>query len=112
MKEDKYLWVVASKADPEKEEEYNQWYDEHVETFFQFPGLKRVVRNKCYRPMQDPDSCPGYIVLYEFDKKEDMEAFLKSAPMEEAKRQFEEGWKGLGNFLWSGWYEPVKVLER
>jgi antibiotic biosynthesis monooxygenase (ABM) superfamily enzyme len=39
MKGDKYLWLVTSKADPEKEEEYNKWYDEHVETFFQFPGV-------------------------------------------------------------------------
>jgi hypothetical protein len=59
MKEDRYLWLVASKADPKKEEEYNQWYDQHVATFFQFPGLKRVVRNKCYQPMANPDSCPN-----------------------------------------------------
>jgi hypothetical protein len=32
--------------------------------------------------------------------------------MQQAKKQFEEGWDGLGDVLWSGWYEPVKILER
>ena len=46
------------------------------------------------------------------DKKEDLEAFIKSDAGVAAKKEFEEGWKGLGDFLWSGWYEPVKMLER
>ena len=112
MEKARYLWLVTSKPNPEKEEEYNQWYDQHVSTFFEFPGLKRVVRNKCYQPMQNPNSCPQYVVIYEFDKKEDLEAFIKSDAAEAAKNEFEEGWKGFGEFLWSGWYEPVKKLER
>ncbi len=112
MPEDRYLWLVASKADKEKEAEYNRWYDQHVATFFRFPGLKRVTRNKCYQPMQNPDSCPQYVVIYEFEKKEDLEAFAKSDAAEAAKKEFEVGWKGFGDFLWSGWYEPVKKLER
>ena len=112
MKKARYLWIVSSKADPAKEAEYNKWYDQHVGTFFKFPGLKRVVRNKVYQPMQNPESCPQYVVIYEFDKKEDLEAFSKSDAAEEAKKEFMEGWKGFGDFLWSGWYEPVKMLER
>lgn len=112
MENGRFLWLVTSKADPAKEAEYNRWYDKHVETFFKFPGVKQIVRNKCYQPMQNPDSCPQYVVIYEFEKKEDLEAFLKSDMMEEAKRQFEEDWDGCGEFLWSGWYEPVKKLER
>jgi antibiotic biosynthesis monooxygenase (ABM) superfamily enzyme len=112
MKEGRYLWLVTSKATPGKEEEYNKWYDQHVTTFFKFPGLKRVVRNKCYQPMQNPDSCPQYVVIYEFDKKEDLEAFAKSDVAEIARKEMEERWEGLGDFLWSGWYEPVKKLER
>jgi heme-degrading monooxygenase HmoA len=112
MKEGRYLWLVTSKAASGKEEEYNKWYDQHVTTFFRFPGLKRVVRNRCYQPMQNPDSCPQYVVIYEFDKKEDLEAFVKSDAAEAARKEFEEEWKGFGDFLWSGWYEPVKKLER
>ena len=112
MDNDRYLWLVTSKPDPKREEEYNAWYDQHVETFFKFPGLKKVVRNKCFQPMQNPDSCPQYVVVYEFDTKEDLEAFLTSDAAEVAKKQYEEEWDGLGEFLWSGWYEPVKTLER
>ena len=112
MRKARCLWIVTSTADPEKEEEYNKWYDQHVETFFTFPGAKRIVRNKCYQPMQNPDSCPQYVVIYEFDTKEDLEAFLKSDASQAGRKEFEEGWKGFGEFLWSGWYEPVKELER
>ena len=112
MDNDRYLWLVTSKPDPEKVEAYNRWYDLHVETFFGFPGLKKVVRNKCFRPMQNPDACPEYVVVYEFDTKEDLEAFLTCDAAKEAIRQYEEEWNGLGEFLWSGWYEPVKKLER
>jgi antibiotic biosynthesis monooxygenase (ABM) superfamily enzyme len=111
MEKARYLWLVCSKADPEKEEGYNKWYNEHAETFFTFPGVKRIVRNKCYQPMQNPDSCPQYVVIYEFDEKEDLEAFLNSDAMEQAKKQMET-WDGFGEFLWSGWYEPVKELAR
>ena len=112
MENERYLWLVTSKPDPEKVEEYNKWYDQHVETFFKFPGLKKVVRNKCFRPMQNPDSCPEYVVIYEFDTKDDLEAFLTSDAANAAKKEFEETWNGVGEFLWSGWYEPVKKLER
>jgi hypothetical protein len=42
--------------------------------------------------MQNPGSCPQYVVIYEFEKKGDLEAFLKSEAMEAAKKQFETGW--------------------
>ena len=35
--------------------------------------------------MQNPDSCPQYMVIYEFDSKEDLEAFLTSDAAEVAK---------------------------
>ena len=90
MEKTRYLWIVTSKADPAREAEYNKWYDRHVTTIFKFPGLKQVVRNKIYRPMQNPDACPQYVVVYEFDTKEDLEAFIKSPAAGEAKREYEE----------------------
>ena len=62
--------------------------------------------------MQNPDSCPQYVVTYEFDTKDDLEAFLTSDAAEVAKKEFEEEWNDVGEFLWSGWYEPMKKLER
>ncbi|NLA73909.1 MAG: hypothetical protein GX846_00250, partial [Deltaproteobacteria bacterium] len=86
MNSDRYLWLVASRPNPGREEDYNKWYDRHVETFFGFPGLKKVVRIKCFQPMQNPDSCPQYVDIYEFDTREDLEAFIKSDAAKEAIR--------------------------
>ena len=52
------------------------------------------------------------MVTYEFDTKADLEAFLTSDAAKEAIREYEEDWKGQGEFLWSGFFEPVKKLER
>ncbi|MBN1904680.1 MAG: hypothetical protein JW927_06250 [Deltaproteobacteria bacterium] len=112
MSNDRYLCIVASRPNPGKEEDYNKWYDRHVTTFFGFPGLKKVVRNKFYQGMQNPESCPQYLVTYEFDTKADLDAFLTSDAAKEAIREYEEEWSGKGEFLWSGFYEPVKKLER
>jgi hypothetical protein len=113
MKEDRFLWLVCSQPAPGKEKEYNEFYDKHVGTFFKFPGLKRVVRNKCYQPQLNPGSCPQYVVIYEFEKKADLEAFVKSDAADAAKKEFAVEWNdNIGSFLWSGWYEPVKKLER
>ena len=43
MDNDRYLWLVTSKPDPAREEEYNKWYDKHVETFFKFPPQNQPV---------------------------------------------------------------------
>ena len=112
MRKDKCIWVTASKAKKGKEEEYNKWYDQHVTTFFKFPGLKRVSRNRCFNSFEFGDICAQYLTIYEFDSKEALETFRKSDVMEIAKKEYEEGWKEIGETLWTGWWEPMKTLER
>ena len=112
MRKDKYLWVTASRAKPEKEEEYNKWYDQHVTTFFKFPGLRRVCRNRCLQSFEFGDTCAQFLTIYEFDDEEALEAFRKSEVMEIAKKEYEEGWEEIGETLWTGWWEPMKTLER
>jgi len=112
MRKDKYLWVTASRAKPGKEEEYNGWYDQHVTTFFKFPGLKRVCRNRCCQSFEFGDICAQYLTIYEFDNKEALEAFSQSEAMELAKKEYEDGWEEIGETLWTGWWEPMKTLER
>ena len=112
MAKQKYLWVTASRARPGKEEEYNRWYDQHVATFFKFPGLKRVARNRCINPFEFGDKCAQYMVVYEFDDLASLEAFGKSHAAQEAKKEYEEGWAEIGETLWTGWWEPLKTLER
>ncbi len=112
MRNEKYLWVTASRAKPGKEEAYNRWYDQHVTTFFGYPGLKRVSRNKCVNPFEFGDTCAQYMVIYEFDNKEALEGFLKSEVMAVAKKEYEDSWEEIGESLWTGWWEPKKTLER
>lgn len=112
MRKNKYLWVAASKAKPGKEEEFNKWYDQHVTTFFKFPGLKRVCRNRCFNSFEFGDKCPQYLTLYEFDNKGDLEAFGKSEAATIAKKEYAEGFGEVGETLWAGWWEPKKTLER
>jgi antibiotic biosynthesis monooxygenase (ABM) superfamily enzyme len=112
MRKDKYLWVTASRAKPGKDKEYNDWYDQHITTFFKFPGLKRVCRNRCFNSFEFGDTCAQYLTIYEFDTKGDLEAFTKSDAMEIAKIEYEEGYDEVADGLWTGWWEPVKTLER
>ncbi len=112
MRNDKYLWVTASRARPGKDAEYNKWYDKHVTTFFTFPGLKKVCRNRCFNSFEFGDKCAQYMTIYEFETKEALEAFRKSDAMELAKKEAEESWGEIGETLWTGWWEPLKTLER
>ena len=112
MRKDKYLWITASRPKPGKEKEYNEWYNQHVTTFFQFPGLKRVSRNKCFNSFQFGDKCAQYVTIYEFDSKQDLEAFGKSDASKQAKKEHAEGWEEVAESIWTGWWEPIKTLER
>ena len=94
MRNDKYLWVTASRPKPGKEEEYNRWYDQHVATFFKFPGLKRVCRNRCIHPLSSVINAQ-YLTLYEFEDKESLEAFSKVRRWRSPKRNTRKDGKRL-----------------
>ncbi len=107
------MMVVCTKIIPGKEDAYHKWYDEHAEIMFSYPGMERVSRNRCLRPLGDNGgNSPEYIVLYELRNKADLEDYFKSPQMDRAKKQFEEDWNGIGDVLWSGFYEPLHVLKR
>ena len=113
MQQQGAMMVVCSKINPGKEKEYHEWYDEHVNIMFSYPGIERVSRNRCTRPLGDSaDNSPEYITLYELKEKADLENYFNSSQMDAAKKQFEETWEGLGDVLWSGFYEPLHVLKR
>ena len=107
------MMVVSTNVNPGKEDAYNKWYDEHVNLIFTYPGIERISRNCCTRPLGDAgDNSPQYITIYELEDKGDIENFFQSSQMQGAKKQFDEGWPGLGDVQWSGWYESVRTLER
>lgn len=112
MGNNRFIWVSASKPKPGKEPEYNKWYDRHVTTFFEFPGLKKVRRNKCINPFKSGDKIPQYLTIYEFETREDLEAFGKSEAAARAQREYDEGYAEIAEGVWTGWWETVKTLER
>jgi antibiotic biosynthesis monooxygenase (ABM) superfamily enzyme len=107
------MMVVCTRINPGKEAAYHKWYDEHANIMFSYPGMERVSRNRRIRPLGDNGgNSPEYITLYELKEKADLENYFKSSQMERAKKQFEEDWEGLGDVLWSGFYEALNVLKR
>ena len=107
------MMIVCTRINTGKEEAYHKWYDEHASIMFDYPGMERVSRNRCVRPIiEDDDTGPEYITLYELKEKADLDNYFKSPQMDRAKKQFEEEWEGLGDVLWSGFYEPLNVLKR
>ena len=107
------IMVVCTKINPGKEEAYHRWYDRHAEIMFGFPGMERVSRNRRVRPLGDRGgNSPEFITLYELKERTAVDDYLGSPTMQEAKKQFDEDWHGLGEVPWSGFYEPLDVLKR
>lgn len=107
------IMIVCTKITPGKEAAYHEWYDEHANIMFSYPGMERVSRNRLTRGLGDNgDNSPEFITLYELKEKADIENYFKSSQMEAAKKQFEKTWDGVGDVMWSGFYEPVHVLKR
>jgi antibiotic biosynthesis monooxygenase (ABM) superfamily enzyme len=61
-KPSKYLYVVRMDVDPEKEKEFNDWYnEEHVPALLKVPGVRGASR---YASLE---GTPKYIAIYELD---------------------------------------------
>ena len=105
--------TVASATKPGKEAEYNRWYDEHIKILFGFKGLKKVSRARCFRSIgENGNFSPQYITTYEFESKEDLDAFYQSPYMKTAEKHFKENAKDILDVSWAGGYETVITLEK
>ena len=113
MREQGAMMVVCTRPTPGREDGYNRWYDEHARIMFDYPGMDRVSRNRRDHPLGDAgENSPEYVTLYELKDRADVDDYVNSPQMDRAKVQFEESWDGLGTGLWSGFFEPVKTLQR
>ena len=57
-----YLYVVRLDADPEKEKEFNEWYNkEHIPALLQVPGVISANR------FTSLEGTPKYIAIYELN---------------------------------------------
>ena len=111
------IFIVATQCNPEKAAEYNQWYsDIHLPMLFEYKEITRASRYTCYNQRGDnKGKCAKYLAIYEFDNKEDLDAFLHSPEIAAARPDWDEKYpsSGFGIKLgWSALYEPIKSLER
>ncbi len=107
----KFALIVANQPDPEKEEEYNRWYNErHVPMMFAFKGMKKASR---YHLLGDSQECSNYLSIYEFDTKDDLHNFPQSAEFAAAVKDFDQKWQD-GGFIrkWGAAYELVQSWEK
>lgn len=62
--------VQSDPAEPSREDEYNDWYDNtHVPEICAVPGFVSARRYKVHRPAADGDGWPAqaYLAIYEID---------------------------------------------
>ncbi len=74
----KYLYVVGMDVEPEKEKQFNEWYDkEHIPALLKVSGVKDAYR---YASL---DGTPKYLAIYELDKPsvQTSEAWKKAVQM-------------------------------
>ena len=107
----KIMQIVASESTPEKEEEFSKWYsDVHLPMLFGYEGVKRASR---YQLMSDDSNNAKFLAVYEFDSKEDLDAFPESPAFKDAIKDFDDNHEALGfNMKWVAVYECIKELER
>ena len=107
----KIILIVASESSTEKEQEYNDWYvNKHIPMMFECEHMRKATR--CKLTDENPDSAK-YMTIYEFDSREDYEAFWNSPELENAKKDFDETSEKV-DFLpkGGGAYEILKSWER
>lgn len=110
MTSHRYLMVNAVRPNPEREDDYNRWHNNHTAMIFHYPGIKRINRYHLFKPL-DPAG-PPYMTVYECESQEMLDGLFKSPQMMQAKGDFETNWAGLGEVIWAGNFEPVQTLER
>lgn len=75
------LLIVSAEVLPGREDDFNEWYDEHHIPLFsgKFPRLKSVKRFHSHKSNQE------FIAIYEFGSHEDLDRALSSQERKDAK---------------------------
>ncbi len=107
----KIILIAANEPVADKEAEYNEWYTEkHIPMMFRFHGMKKASR---YRLVGDSKGVSKYLAVYEFDSREDLDAFMQSPEFSDAVKDFDEKWKDGGfENKWGASYGLIKSWER
>jgi antibiotic biosynthesis monooxygenase (ABM) superfamily enzyme len=104
--------IVASKCRPDQEAKFNKWYNEiHIPMLMKIKGLKAVTR---YKLANEDKNAATYITIYQFDSREDLDAYNKSPVLAEVREEMKQSWPDAGcwTVAWRAPYEELKVFKR
>jgi antibiotic biosynthesis monooxygenase (ABM) superfamily enzyme len=88
------LYMVKTAIEPEREAEYNLWYnEEHCPMMLRFPGAVSAHR---YRSFHGTDGLYNLVAVYEFQDRATFERFLAS---DHAKAMYDERRRRFGPVL-------------
>ena len=111
MPANKMIQIVASESTPEKEADFNKWYnDVHIPMLMGYKGVKQASR---YQRIGDDELGAKFLAIYEFDTREEMDAFPESEAFTDAIADFEANKERVGfTMKWVASYELVRSYEK
>ena len=105
------IHIVGTECPPEMEGRFDTWYSErHVPDLLKFQGLKKVTR---YRNLHADGEYPKFLTIYEFNNRQDFEAYYVSPERTAAAEDWLKIQKELGASLkWMVQYEAIKTWQQ
>lgn len=105
------IHVVGTVCPPEMEKKFDAWYSErHVPDLLKFKGLKKVTRYKILRPNED---YPKFLTIYEFESREQFEAYFTSPERAAAAKDWQKIQKELSaSQKWAVQFEQIKTWQK
>ncbi len=110
MEKKSFIHIGGIDCPPELEEKFNDWQENvHVPMVMKYKGVKKATH---YKVAYEDSETPNYLIAYEFDSKEDYEAWTKSPEMVVARADTAETWKDKKYSLrWRLNYEAIKTWQ-
>jgi antibiotic biosynthesis monooxygenase (ABM) superfamily enzyme len=79
MDSNRVIFVMGTDISPDKEEKYNEWYDNtHLAMVLKCPGMLQARR---YQIVKQSPNCPKYITIYDLANEASIDASNSSAEM-------------------------------
>jgi hypothetical protein len=109
--ENKTILIVANEPVADKDAEFKQWYtEEYIPLMCRFEGIKKV---SFYQHAEHNIDTTRYLAVYEFNDKQDFEAFTTSPELADAVKNSEAKWPAdVMERQWWASYEIVKTWQR
>ena len=119
-----FIHMVGMICPPEKEEKFNQWYNEkHVPALMKFNGVKRAIRYRmaAKTPAGETQSAltvakesyPKFLAVYEFGDQQSFQRYEKSPEHAAVREDWLAAKDDLGaEIFWRVQYESIRAWER